>query len=410
MADFHQTGKVPTLHRFNSFRLDKIERELEGFSRDRPICLIIPALASEFDGQALPDILENLSGVRYLNQVVLTLDRASEEDFQRAHEALSILPQPVRIIWNSGPRILELYRKLKENGLAIGESGKGRSCWLAYGYLLSSRKADVIALHDADILTYNREMLARLCYPVANPHIAFEFSKGYYARFTNRLNGRVTRLFTTPLIRSLRELFGRSPYLKYLDSFRYPLAGEFAMKADLARVNRIPADWGLEIGVLGEIFRNCSPNRICQVELCERYDHKHQDLSAGDPSRGLMKMATDIAKNLFRSLAAESLILTPSILKTLLIKYQRQTEDLIACYQADALMNHLEFDRHEEESSMEAFVDAIRTAGQKFLDDPIGTRFIPNWTRVTSALPDILEELRESVEADNEDIRVRPVG
>jgi glucosyl-3-phosphoglycerate synthase len=31
--------------------------------------------------------------------------------------------------------------------------------------------------------------------------------------------------------------------------------------------------------MLVEVFRNCSLKRICQVELAENYDHKHQDLS-----------------------------------------------------------------------------------------------------------------------------------
>ena len=107
-------------------------------------------------------------------------------------------------------------------------------------------------------------MLARLCYPVANPNLGFEFCKGYYARATDRMHGRVTRLFMTPLIRAALGMAPEAAFLKFLDSFRYPLAGEFAMRAELARVNRIPGDWGLEIGVLAEVFRNCATARVCQ--------------------------------------------------------------------------------------------------------------------------------------------------
>ena len=39
----------------------------------------------------------------------------------------------------------------------------------------------------------------------------------------------------------------------FMDSFRYPLAGEFAMITDMARTNRIPWDWGLEVGVLSSL-------------------------------------------------------------------------------------------------------------------------------------------------------------
>jgi glucosyl-3-phosphoglycerate synthase len=35
------------------------------------------------------------------------------------------------------------------------------------------------------------------------------------------------------------------------------------------------------------------------------------------------------------------------------------------------------------------------------MDDPLGVPLITSWDRVTSALPDILNRLREAVEADN---------
>ncbi len=187
---------------------------------------------------------------------------------------------------------------MEKQGLSVGGDGKGRSCWLAYGYLLATADCDVIALHDCDIVNYDRLLLARLCYPVAHPNLGFEFCKGYYARVTERMHGRVTRLFMAPLIRAMESMYPTAPFLKFLESFRYPLAGEFAMRADLARVNRIPGDWGLEVGVLAEIFRNCAVSRICQVDLADTYEHKHQALSEDDPSKGLRRMATDIAKSL----------------------------------------------------------------------------------------------------------------
>jgi glucosyl-3-phosphoglycerate synthase len=97
--------------------------------------------------------------------------------------------------------------------------------YLAYGCLLAMRDCDVIALHDCDIVNYERHLLARLCYPVAHPNLGFEFCKDYYARVTDRMHGRVTRLFMTPLIRTLESMAPGAPFLKFLDSFRYPLAG-----------------------------------------------------------------------------------------------------------------------------------------------------------------------------------------
>ena len=93
------------------------------------------------------------------------------------------------------------------------------------GYVLATGKAESVALHDCDILTYDRGLLARLIYPVANPLFNYEFCKGYYARVADgKINGRVSRLLVTPLIRALQKVVGHNEYLEYMDSFRYPLA------------------------------------------------------------------------------------------------------------------------------------------------------------------------------------------
>jgi glucosyl-3-phosphoglycerate synthase len=278
---------------------------------------------------------------------------------------------------------------------------------MAYGYVLASRKADVIALHDCDIVNYSREMLARLCYPVVNPNINFEFCKGYYARVSDRMHGRVTRLFVTPLVRALQSLYGHLPFLVYMDSFRYPLAGEFAMQADLARVNRIPSDWGLEVGVLAEVYRNCSVKRVCQVDIAENYEHKHQDLSPADPTKGLMKMSVDIAKTFFRILAAEGVVFDSGSMQTLLTRFVRTAEDTITRYHADAMINSLIFDRHEEETAVETFAQALKLAGEEFFADPLGSPLIPNWNRISAALPGFLGALREAVEQDSAGIARR---
>jgi glucosyl-3-phosphoglycerate synthase len=401
MSDFFQTGAIATLHRLGEHRVEILEQQLERFAQQQPIALVLPALLAEFEKPAMDGILYQLSQVRYLQQIVVSMARTTPAEFREAQQRLAVLPAEVRIVWNDGPRVQELFRTLEENGLHIGPDGKGRSCWIAYGYVLASHQADVIALHDCDIVNYNREMLARLCYPVVNPNINFEFCKAYYARVSDRMHGRVTRLFITPLVGALQSLFGFLRFLRYLDSFRYPLAGEFAMQADLARINRIPSDWGLEIGVLAEIYRNCSKKRVCQVDMADNYEHKHQELSPGDPSKGLMKMAVDIAKALFRMLSSEGVSFDSGNMQTLLTRYVRTAEDTITRYHADAMINGLIFDRHEEETAVETFARALKHATDEFFADPLGTPLIPNWARVSSALPGFLGALREAVDADN---------
>jgi len=401
MTDFYQTGVITTLHQLGKPSLERLESELRTFSKVRPIALVLPALYSEFEGPAMPGIIKELTKVSYLNEIVLALDNASESDFLRVREMMAPIPTEVRIIHNKGKRITEIYETLARNGLDVGIQGKGRSAWLSYGYVLARGRSDVIALHDCDIVTYNRELLARLCYPIANPNLDYVFCKGFYSRVTNKMNGRVTRLLVTPLVRSLQQLVGPHKFLAFLDSFRYPLSGEFCMTTDLARVNRIPWDWGLEVGSLAEVHRNYSPRRVCQVDIATTYEHKHQILSPDDASKGLMKMAVDICKSVFRTLASEGVIFSDGLFKSLLVTYLRQAEDTLLKYEADAMINGLDFDRHEEAKAVETFTRSIAMAAQVFMENPMSTPLIPNWNRVIAAIPDIFDMLQAAVEADS---------
>ena len=311
------------------------------------------------------------------------------------------MPQRIRLIWNDGPRIQDILKLLVSQGIDIGPQGKGRGCWIAFGYILARRESKVIALHDCDVTSYSREYLARLCFPIANPNLGYEFCKGYYSRVTDRLHGRVTRLFFTPLIRSLQHIVGPQPLLTFLDSFRYPLAGEFAMVRDLAWINRIPGDWGLEVGMLAEVYRNCALRRICQADIADAYEHKHQDLSTDDTSQGLLKMCVDIAKSLFRNLASEGVVLTEGMLKTLRATYLQAAQEAISRYQDDAAINSLAFDRHLERTAVEGFLKGLKLAAEVFLDDPLWIPMISNWSRVTAAAPDVFNLLLDAVERDH---------
>ncbi len=401
MGDFHQSGEITTLHRFGGRDVAKLESEIKKLSRLRPIALVLPAIFSELEGTALPKILNELKEVKYLKQIIVTLGRFNKEQFEHAKKFFSVVPHDIKLIWNDGPGMKKLYKLLSDKNVSAGSDGKGRSAWMAYGYVLASEKSKVIVLHDCDVQTYDREFLARLCYPIVNQDLDFEFCKGYYSRITDRMHGRVTRLFVTPLLRALRRLLGDLDFLKYMDSFRYPLAGEFSMLVDLARVNRIPGDWGLEVGVLAEIYRNCSKKRICQVDLCETYEHKHQPLSEEDIKTGLMKMSIDITKTIFTTLASAGIIFNEGFFRTLGITYMRTAQAFIEKYETDSAINGLYFDRHMESKAVEAFTSGLNIAGGQFLEDPSGSPLIPNWSRVTSAIPEFFEKLIDVVEADN---------
>ncbi len=403
MADFFQTGAVATLHRLGTPDVDRLERELMDFSKDRPIALVLPCHIDEIGTRGLSLIARELERVPYLQQIIVGVDGAiHRRDWEKARAFFRPLPQKPVLLWNDGPRMKSLFRKLEENQLSPGVPGKGRNVWTCFGYVLASDQATVIAVHDCDILTYSRELLARLCYPVANPGFGFDFCKGYYARVSDQLNGRVMRLLLTPLLTALMSILGPHPYLVYLNNFRYPLSGECSLEVDLVRRVRIPNDWALEVGMLAEVFRNCSPRAICQSELCENYDHKHQELSPRNMEKGLNKMAIDITQSLFRRMAAEGIRMDTGLFDSLLGAYARQAENSLRFYAADAAINGLKYPRHDEENAVTTFVRSIQVAIAAFHEKPLGLPIIPNWNHVESALPTFLKDLEEAVILDNE--------
>ena len=405
MGDLFQNGVITTLHKLASRPLAEMESELLGFSRQRPMALVLPSLFSELSRPALSKILDQLNDVPYLEEIVIGLDRADRGQFEHALKFFGRLPQRHKILWNDGPRLCALDKILADIGLAPEQMGKGRNVWYCYGYIIASGKSEAVAIHDCDILTYSRAMLARLFYPVANPSFNFEFCKGYYYRVNEgKMSGRVSRLLVTPLIRALIQIVGPLDYLVYLDSFRYPLAGEFALRKEAMEEIRIPSDWGLEIGVLSEVFRNHSRNHLCQVEIADTYDHKHQSLSADSQNTGLSKMSIDITKSIFRKLATNGVVFSKETFRTIKATYYRTALDFIEQYYCDACINGLHLDRHLEEKTVELFAQNIVQAGEYYLDYPMETPFIPCWNRITSAVPDFLEQLYEAVEKDNSEL------
>ncbi|WP_406666299.1 glycosyl transferase [Gallaecimonas sp. GXIMD1310] len=401
MADFHQNGTIATLHNLTQRPIAELEAELVAFSRKRPLSLVLPSLYSELEAPALEGIIQELKEVPYLSDIIIGLDRADEQQYRHALQYFSRLPQRHRVLWNDGPRLKALDEHLASHDLAPRQMGKGRNVWYCLGYMLASTQSQAVALHDCDIVTYERGLLARLIYPVANPVFNYSFSKGYYARVAGgKLHGRVNRLLVTPLIRSMQKVCGYNDYLNYMDGFRYSLAGEFALRRDLVGHLHIPSDWGLEIGVLSEMYRNYATQRICQVDISDNYDHKHQELSAEDASQGLSKMSTDIAKAFFRKLATNGEIFSSEKIRTIKATYYRIALDFIDIFNDDAMINGLRYDRHKEEQAVELFAQNIVDAGNTFLDNPMETPFMPSWSRVVSAVPDILPRLKDAVESD----------
>jgi glucosyl-3-phosphoglycerate synthase len=402
MADFFQNGVVTTLSKLGERSLEDLEDELSEFAKRRNMVLLLPALYSEFETPAMHKIIEELKHVKYLYKIILGLDRATEAQFQEVKSLMAQLPCQVDVIWNDGPRVKALYNELTEAGFpGLDTPGKGRNVWTMLGYGLTDLEAHTFALHDCDIVNYNREVVARLFYPIVHPALDFEFNKGYYSRVTNKLHGRVTRLFYSPLVHALRKVTGNSRYLEYMESFRYALSGEFAFIRSLGRGISISPTWGLEVSTLSEVYKNTSNRRICQTEIMDSYEHKHQNLGSAIEGNGIYKMAVDIAKTIFRVMAQEGVVFSEAKFKTLKACYFQESRFEISKYNAMSKLNGLEYNREREILAVNTFQDAIDEAARKYYDDPMGVPAMSPWITVRSVLPEFSDKFADAVAKDN---------
>jgi glucosyl-3-phosphoglycerate synthase len=383
--------KIANIHSFYS-DFDEMSNHLLGLKEKFPSGLIIPVYGSDIKSPGLTKIISEINQCTYLSKVFIALQTQTPEDYDEALRLSRSFKVPCDVIWCNKPDVLAVFEELKGKGLDVTDlSGKGKDVWIAMG--IASIDLFAFAVHDADIVSYTKMLPTRLLYPVIEPNLDFFFSKGYYARInqdTRKLYGRIHRLFVNPVLEVLQEKLRYSKFLTYLQSFSYPLAGEIAMYTDLATHLRVPADWGLELGLLSEVYRNASYGRICQVDL-GFYDHRHKTINGN----GLLKTAEDSFVTLLRTLTeTENVDVSEPFLTSLQVAYRRLAQDKIRQYHADATCNRLAFDRHEEEVNVDSLCTVIKSGGHKYLDNPIKTQ-LPDWLRAMAAMPNIREKLRD---------------
>ncbi|MDK2947791.1 MAG: glucosyl-3-phosphoglycerate synthase [Methanolobus sp.] len=402
--DFYQE-KITTIHDFSTDDGAVVSHLIE-LSKTRPAALIIPMLYKEIKSPCLAKIREELNKCEFINEVVISLAADSREEYEHVVRFFRELKLDHIVVWCNGPNVTRIVEEMKEKDLDITQfKGKGKDVWIAIG--VASLNSYAIALHDADIITYSRDFPAKLLYPILNPKLNFLFNKGFYARINKEkktMHGRVFRLFVRPFMAALqRDVKYESYVLDYISAFRYTLAGEFALTSDIALHLRFPPDWGLEIGLLAEVYRNSSLKRTCQTDL-GFYDHKHKD-TGENITEGLCKMVNDIVLTFLR-IANEttSVHISQSFIQGLYVKYIRFAQDLIRQHHADAICNNLKYDRHVEERYVEVFSKILLKTGNSYLETPLSIQ-MPDWKRALSAVPDLRELLRDAALQDLETVK-----
>jgi glucosyl-3-phosphoglycerate synthase len=388
-----EQGRIGRIHDF-SVDFTRLKNRMSELSEKYPSGIVIPIIGSDLESPALNKIISSINECDYLKKVYIALSAPNISDYQKTIKLFSNLEIPCDVIWCNKPEVITILNELKQKGLDVtGLQGKGKDLWIAIG--IASLELYAIAIHDADITSYTATLPTKLLYSLVEPRLDFSFSKGYYARVNlenKKLYGRIYRLFINPLLAALqKKLSHNSSFIRYLQSFRYPLSGEMAIYSDLALNLRIPSDWGLEIGILAELYRNVSNKRICEVDL-GFFDHKHKPISP----ESLLKTAEDSFTTLLRTLTeTEGIDVSEAFLVSLQVTYRRFAQDRIRQYQADAICNSLDFDRHSEETSVDALSDVIIRTGKRYLVNPT-TAQLPDWLRTISAMPDARERLRSA--------------
>jgi glucosyl-3-phosphoglycerate synthase len=372
---------------------DHMSDRIRSLSKRFPSGLIIPIIEKDLSSPTLARMVPEINNCDYLSKVFIALSAEKPEAYEQATRLSHDFKIPCDVVWCNKAEVKAALEDLKKTGLDVTKlTGKGKDLWITMG--IASLELYAFVVHDADILYYSKMLPTKMLYPIIEPNLDFFFAKGYYARVNTearRMYGRIYRLFVNPILEALQEKIARpSRFLTYLQSFSYPLSGEFAIYSDLATHLRIPCDWGLEVGMLAELFRNASYRRICEVDL-GLYDHKHKEVI----TNGLLSTAEESLITLLRTLTeTDGIEVTTPFLKSLQVMYRRIAQDKIRQYHADATCNGLDFDRHEEESWVDNLTTVIPSAGEKYLIDPAKTQ-LPDWLRAIAAMPNIRERLRE---------------
>jgi glucosyl-3-phosphoglycerate synthase len=337
--------------------------------------VVVPMTEREYAGLAPDRVLSELERVAPA-RVVVPL-RAPVDRVGPFVDWVADYDLPLSVLWCNGPRMEAL---LDDHGLD-GGAGKGRDVWLGLGQALDG---EYVVVHDADNKSYSRSDVSRLLYPLAE---GYDFSKGYYARVENgRLYGRLFRLFFLPLVRALepvREGHDLS-VLRYLESFRYALAGEFAATTALAERLRTQRSWGLEIGTLGDAFEHAGFEGSAQVDL-GTYEHDHRAVSG---PAGLSDMSRHVATALFRVVTDHGV--DPDY-GSLPGRYREAARSLVRSYELDAGFNGLDYDRSDELGQVETYATAI--------DAPGPDRRLPAWADAPISAAAVAEAAEADIEA-----------
>lgn len=160
--------------------------------------------------------------------------------------------------------------------------GKGTALWKS----LFVTEGDIVACVDADI----RDFSERFVYGLLGPLLTDDtvaFVKGAYRRplvldgvADENYGGRVTEILVRPLL---------SAFYPDLARLHQPLAGEYAFRREVAE--RLPffSGYGVEIGLVIDLYRRLGLDAFAQVDMGVRYHRNRSGAELGRMAFGVMR-------------------------------------------------------------------------------------------------------------------------
>jgi glucosyl-3-phosphoglycerate synthase len=376
MSDFAQTGPISTLQQLAELNLPALERELAQAARETPVGLILPCHAGDLQNPALVRIRDEIRAMPFVREVIVSMNGLDQERYAEACRFFATGAQRTRILWNDHVRVRKALGALG----VVAEAGKGMNVWLACGLLASEANCAFLLTQDCDVVSFRRDNIVRLCFAAIHPELQYRFAKLYYSRVSDRLFGRVSRLFLAPFLEALVRVIGHQPLIEFLRSFRYPLAGECVLRCDLAAALQMEPGWGLEVRLLCEAFRHVEPRWIAQVDGGRFYEHRHQAL--GDAESGLFRMSTEIAQTLFANLIDEGFPVCAQFMDALRESFSREVGEALRRSRHLALINQLQ-GVEEDQNSAAVLNGAFDAAASEFMTGSVNAgKALPAWNQL----------------------------
>jgi glucosyl-3-phosphoglycerate synthase len=260
--------------------------------REHSVSVCLPARECAGTVAAIVERLLALRELGALDEVVV-VDAASEDGTAELARA-------------AGATVWQESELLPEHGAVLG---KGDAMWRA----LSVLSGEIVCFLDADTEAFSAHfatgLLGVLC---CEPGVSFV--KGFYRRpltdgASRQLHGggRVTEVGgrVTEGGGRVNHLLARPALAQFypeLAAVRQPLAGEVAARRELLEELPFVTGYGVEIGMLIDVWRRAGLEAIAQVDL-EEHRNRHQPLSALGP------MAATVLATITRRLCEEGRLL-----------------------------------------------------------------------------------------------------